>query len=542
MTEFKYLREAYPQIHILDHRLTPEVRAMLCAMASRMPAGGIVARYTEVVEAVAGGLKEQGLEEGWLYYLDPDLNETKEDGDGHKLCFRTGDGFGDIQSGPMKPEKLLGMAEDRLCEYPIPERVQGFFDQFVANYGHASIMELTGSPSIYIEGVSWYAAYLSFDSPLCSGQEFSTRAVRHKDWPMARECLTHDVENPNADQSRKEGIIPLQISTFNLHPIPEFRSLHDQWFDVFEAEVEAWKNHLSDPKVREELGIADKEPFRPALDRARWAIPGTIATGFAHTGHLRERSRTIKDALAVVGKSEGQTLLLWRDIRRAYDEALPGMGGMGLREALYQEGTFRIPGHLQPKIIPQGPEVRVGLHVTATPFDPDRVKPFKRPAGEKVYVDPYFNAAAQVTVAFQCSLAVSRDWHRHRTAYPWRLNIVEDEMGIMLHPAYNEALSQEGNASTDALLEQSTEIFHRYYDKGDIYRAMLALPLGTLVEMETTMGLRDAIYMLELRSQVHGANFEYKAQATEALRKLTRQLMEYPHLFQYLGLEAVSLA
>jgi len=282
---------------------------------------------------------------------------------------------------------------------------------------------------------------------------------------------------------------------------------------------------------------ADKEPFRPALDRARWAIPGTIATGFAHTGNLRERARTFKDAIAVAGKSGGQTVQLWKNIRQAYDESLPGMGGMGLREALYEEKTFRIPGHLKPKITTKKPEVRVGLHVVGTPYDLEKVKPFSRPMGEKMYVDPYFNAFAQVTIAFQCSLAVSRDWHRHRTAYPWRLNVVEDEMGVMIHPAYDEALSQEGNSSTDALLEESTKVFHHYFDEGDTYRAMLALPFGTLVEMEATMGLRDALYMLELRAFTKGANFEYKAQATEALKKLTRQLMEYPHLFKYLGLE-----
>jgi len=533
MTEYLFLKEVYPQIYVLDHRLTPEVRAMLCAMASRMPAGGIVARYEEVVGAVAEGIKEEGLERGWLYYLDRNNEPTSEDGEGHRLIIKSVGYHGDEVSGPLKPEKLFEMAETRLTQYPIPDRVQGFFDQFVANYGHASIMELTGSPSVYIEGVSWYAAYLSFDSPLCSGQEFSTRAVRHKDWPMARECLTsHTVTTLESNTEAGKTI---------LVPIPEFKSLHDQWFDVFEAEVEAWKNHLSDPRVREELGIADKEPFRPALDRARWAIPGTIATGFAHTGHLRERARTFKDAIAVAGKSEGQVLHLWRDIRRAYDEALPGMGGMGLREALYQEGTFRIPGHLTPKIVMQGAETRVGLHVVGTPYDLEKVKPYKRGLNQKVYVDPYFNAFAQVTVTFQCSLAVSRDWHRHRTAYPWSLNIVEDDTGLRMHPAY-EPLSQLGMTDHEPLLEESTKVFHSYYDKGDIYRAMLALPLGTLVEMETTMGLRDALYMLELRAYTHGANFEYKAQASEALEKLTRQLMEYPHLFECLGLESVETA
>jgi hypothetical protein len=55
-------------------------------------------------------------------------------------------------------------------------------------------------------------------------------------------------------------------------------------------------------------------------------------------------------------------------------------------------------------------------------------------------------------------------------------------------------------------------------------KAMLCIPFGALVSMRTTMGLRDAVYMLELRHYAEGANPEYKAQAGEALRQLKVQL------------------
>jgi len=43
MMSFKYLHEPTHGTLILDHRLTPEVRAMLAAMVSRSPVAGLKA-------------------------------------------------------------------------------------------------------------------------------------------------------------------------------------------------------------------------------------------------------------------------------------------------------------------------------------------------------------------------------------------------------------------------------------------------------------------------------------------------------------------
>lgn len=113
----KYIHEDAPGVYHLDHKLTPEIKGMLCAMASRMPAGGIRARYREIVEAVAEGLREEddGLAETMgLMAGDEEAHE--------RYWFRA--------------------AEDRLCEYPIPKRAKVFFDKFVLRYGHSSILEL----------------------------------------------------------------------------------------------------------------------------------------------------------------------------------------------------------------------------------------------------------------------------------------------------------------------------------------------------------------------------------------------------------------
>ena len=488
---WKYLHEDAEGVYHLDHKLAPEVSAMFAAMSSRMPAGGIAARYKQIVEAVYQSMVEEA---------------------GIKV-----DSV--ILGGPTREQ-----AEERLCVYPIHPRVQEFFDKFVLKYGHSSIMELTGQPAVYTEGLSWYDAYLLFDSPLCSGQEFSTRAVRHKDWPMARSARPDPGEVFRL--STEEG------ATWILE------DLHKAWFEIFEAEVAWWKEFFSDANNRAAYGIADKEPFRPALDRARWAIPGTIATGCCHTGHLRERARILRDGLLIAQRSDAEEAVsLWKDIRKGYASALPGLAGMGLREAVY-DGDSKIPGHLLVLDEEPGPEVEVKLMQSRNFLGPMH---YERNPGEKSYLDPVFNQLARVDIVFRCSLAVSRDWHRHRTMYPWQLDLVRDFGKIValpegthqtlptpllrIHPRY-EAKSDVAREKLPALLKKSTEAYDDFTKQGNQMQAMLCLPLGTEVSMRGQGGLRDVIYMLELRGHAHGANFEYKAQALEAIDQLKKQLGE----------------
>lgn len=396
--------------------------------------------------------------------------------------------------------------------------------------------------AVYTEGISWYTAYLLFDSPLCSGQEFSTRAVRHKDWPMARECFvpTSDVKHTGADGIAQES---WSWNGQNWKPHPTLAKLHDDWFEVFEAEVEWWKNHFSNADNRAAYGIKDKEPFRPALDRARWAIPGTIATGCAHTGHLRERARVLRDGLLLAQKSNDPAAIkVWQNIRQGYQNALPGLAGMGLREAVYGSGT-KLPGHLIMKNTSQGADVSVQVTETPGRFNMDWVQPFQREQGERTYVDPIWNSYAQVEVIFECSLAVCRDWHRHRTMYPWVLRLVRDdhtpdnaEWGSIMLDTHYEPKSELAKAKTPDLFARSTAAYDAFMDEGNQMKAMLCLPLGTRVEMRGTGGLRDAIYTLELRYGAVGANFEYRDQAGRALTQLVSALGD--DLTERLGLTA----
>jgi hypothetical protein len=245
-----------------------------------------------------------------------------------------------------------------------------FFNRFVGDYGHGSILEATGSPVVYSDGLSWYSSYLLFDGPLVIGQENSTRAVTKSDWPMCREAhVSYDTvkaeRDAHYDQRRDTALTMTEVadSQFfqHLEKIvgvihPGLQELHEGWMQVFVAEKEAWEERLKDPVIRQAHGIKDKEAFRPSLDRARWALPGTISTGVAFASHIRERSRALRDAKSVAGGAK-EAWDVFDEIEQAYRAAVPGIGALGLKEAVYGSGG-RVPTHLLHGIVDDAGEGR----------------------------------------------------------------------------------------------------------------------------------------------------------------------------------------
>lgn len=458
---------------------------MFTAMVSRSPVGGLKQRYQEVVDAVASTLCSY-WDQFHQFMAKPgkDTDLFHEDVDDPFLNVYRRDIPNAIQTWREKAENLL-------TQYPLHPKVQWFFDTFVGQYGHSSPMELTGSPTIGVEGVSWFTAWLLFDSPLVAGQEFSTRAVRRVDWPMAQEASGN----------------------------PVLHKLHEEWLTVYEAEVAWWTNHLSDASNRAALGIADKEPFRPALDRARWALPGTFATGAAFASHLRERARVIRDAAAL---NKSAPTPVWADIEKAYRFAVPGLAGYGLREAVV--GVERdLPGHLENILFPV-PHVNhasgVELDIRTMDWGDDEppVSPYKR-KNKRSYADPWFNRSVRVRLNIECSIAAARDWHRHRTLYPWHMGVVCENNTLQLDRRYGPKSDIAVERTAD-LLARAYTAYADFKSQGDVERAALALPMGTRVVMSGAGGLRDVLYALELRAHAHGANFEYKEQAEAALYML----------------------
>ena len=546
---FKYLHKTSAGIFYLDHRLTPEVRAMFASMASRLPSGGIEARYSQITDEVAA--------EFWPgskplpYMRDYKWAEAKTEEDDLNIVAQA--------------QYIRGKSEARLCEYPLHPRVQHFFDEFVGKYGHSSIQEQTGEPAVYLEDCSWFTNWLLFDSPLVAGQEFSTRAVRRADWPMARECIG------GADPDRFD----LGMGS-DRRPHPGLEYLHHEWMRVFEAEVAWWVGEFKsscssceylppcvldtfrcnplttsikwdgevsidggvtgDPSIFEPLwdGLvdtphcvfhrcaacggtgrkyptADKEPFRPALDRARWALPGTISTGACYTSNVRERSRTIRDASLVGGDQS-----VWGDLTEAYKQALPGISVHAFKPV---PPSHQVPWHLQAIFQPVerlNTPGGVGIRIFNNKGSCRNSAPYTRPR-KRVYADPWTNRDTRVEVVINCSIATARDWHRHRTLYPWHMALVKDNDGKIVLSSDYEMKSDYARSKCDSLISRSSSLHSDFMKSGDVQRAALCLPFGTMVQLSGSGGYRDVLYTMELRAYAHGANFEYKRQAEACL-------------------------
>jgi len=464
MLPFTYLKKINDIGFVLDHRIVPEVRAMLCAMTSRLPVGGIAARYGELVAAVCGVSIEE--------------------------LVKVGGPAGAAASG-WTSGWALRAAEDKLTRYPLHAKVQGFLDEHVGRYGHSSVIELTGGPTVFFEGISWWTAWLLFDSPLVIGQEASTRAM---DFSKRGVCVEAGDD-------------------------PKLAELHDRWMAVFRAEVEVWK---ADPEVSK-----DPQPFRPAFDRARWALPGTISTAASFATHIRDRARVIRDGEALARQSKDPEFIrVWQQIRETYAAAVPGIAGYGLREAVVEEGGVnKIPAHLGLVTWRQRPDEDppvLGVGVNGFAVDPWILQPYAR--ARKGYADPWFNQY-RVSTSIPCSLAVARDWHRHRTFYPWVMEIQQtrEEM-IRIHDFY-QPRSALGLKELGGLLIDASTYFNHHAETNP-QRARLALPLGTAVIMQGCGGLRDAVYMGELRRDTRGANPEYQPQAAAIMEYITEQCVE----------------
>lgn len=476
---FQYLHQG-PNEHNwwLDHRLTPDCRAMLVAMTSRNPVGGLRARYCQLLVRVA--LHEHRV-------TDPSAKRVRELTDAFMI------------NVPHAVDFVRSVsAEDILCRYPLHPVVQQFFEKWVGQYGHSSVVELSGNPAFYVDGISWFTAWNLFDSRLVCGQENSTRAVSRRDWPLCREAKGN----------------------------PDILENDRRWSEMFVAELDAWKDRFKDPEERRRYGVADKEPFRPALDHARWALSGAKSTGVAFASHLRERARALRqlDALARASRCK-VTAQIAEEARQTVVAAVPGLGS----QVLSSVSGAELPAHMAawfgelPYVLPDK-DAKARLWLELYEFPSTGFGELEGRTAPRTYLDPSYNHLASADLAIRCSLAVARDWHRHRPELPWWMILVmEAGRRFRIHPAY-EPLTALAERELDALIEFSSDLFRFLQEEGHLTEAMLVLPFGTEVELSARAGLTDLVYMLELRAFTHGANFEYREQANDLLEQLIEQL------------------
>lgn len=359
-----------------------------------------------------------------------------------------------------------------------PKKVQNFLQKYLGEYNHASIGSMAKAMWIYLYGFGWPEAWLLEDFPLFDGQEVSTRAVDSAEIPGRQGPGTPCLMAPE-----------------------EFDSLHQAWMKLFNE-------------------AKDEDPSGYAFDEVRGLLPGTTPSGVVLTQDVRAVARHFDRIHALGG---------------VYEE-LADRGYSGL-ERLAPETTRAvahkdraIPAHWRLDTnyqnIPEQMQAQEGMWVEAwgNP-DPTRWKMVAEglePRKEaRSYLDPGWKRAPRFRVRLTCSVAVARDWHRHRPPMPWQLSVVVDEGGDpVLAPWYGCHQTVPGQ-----LWQKTCEAFGSWMEQASHnpdagWRALHALPFGSLVQLHSVCTLPELVYMLELRATAPGANPEYRNQARAGIEQL----------------------
>ncbi len=377
-----------------------------------------------------------------------------------------------------------------------PAPIAEFIDKNLGEYGHSSIAELAGGCWVHVRGFGWPSAWLVEDFPLFVGQEVSTRAV---------------------DPTQLPGICD--------YCPEEFTDLHDRWTEVFRAE-----------RDRE----AGKRGYK--FDHVRWGLPGSIRAGVTMQTQARNAIMHLRDI-------QGLLPALAEDYLKGYAACAPTV------TKHYAKGPKTPPSMWTKGALAPGIEIDGELDLASSISVLDEFECIHpnmalcadwpdRP-GPRHYADPIWERFPRISVEIDCSVAVARDWHRHRPVMPWTIEPVITDGALTPAPWYPGMADWLETDEGKALWADTSKTFLDWHEqhKGTTHwwLGLHALPFGALVKIKAVGTLPKILYMLELRATTRGANFEYKAQAISGLRQFAHILG--PELDKRLKVsDAVALA
>lgn len=371
-----------------------------------------------------------------------------------------------------------------------PERIQKFLRDNLAGYGHASIGSMAQGVFLYLAGFGWPAAWLLLDTPLFDGQEVSTRAVAAGRIPGA------------------EG--PESVCRF---APPGLQELHAAWMTHYTAMA----------------AMAQGGGWK--FDDARLFLPGTTPTGVVWTQDARAIARHL-DHLRSLGGVGAQAAEL---AYAALGAAAPlTTASIGHRPRAAQRSWIVRPVSAR---VSERPEDGVSVMLADGPVSPAIWEGLVRMAGgrenTRSHLDRLWTQAPRIRLRLRTTVAVARDWHRHRPVMPWTMRVVTDASNQITFAPWALA----GERASEALVRATTTAWERSGGRTattatgapapGAWDALHALPFGAVVELECVGTLPDVLYALELRATVQGANAEYRAQAESGLHQLARLLPEH---------------
>lgn len=347
----------------------------------------------------------------------------------------------------------------------------------VKKYNHSSIAEMA-FPTIFSKNFGWISAFFLTHDPLFIGQETSTRAIVDLD------SYCYEINN---DDNKKQ--------------------LHLKFSEIFKK--------LSQLKLH-------KGGYK--FDFIRIFLPGSFRTGVCVSMNARSLVRHLKRLYSI------------KYMKNIVDE--------------YKKGFENCCPILSKCFVINSNKPSMGINfqkrITYTKFndifDIKIIGKFNKLIFKKVnellgykkrekktYISSDFKYFGIFTIKFNCTIAAMRDFHRHRTLYPFKFELLSKNKKTfypIFAPFYkNFLIDIYGEKIIFNLFNRVKKIFNNLdYSKlenssFDIYDLYM-FPLGTMVRVSMTGTLENIIYMLELRSLAHGANFEYQIIAQKIIDKL----------------------
>jgi thymidylate synthase ThyX len=342
--------------------------------------------------------------------------------------------------------------------------IANFLLKNLCNYGHASIAEMS-FPTIFIKNIGWVSSWILEDDPLFIGQEVSTRAVYKN----------------------------------ILFPCIEFNNAFYQDFMFFKNIFDELKNNN-----------INKKGYK--FDNIRWALPGGFSSGVV----LNMNSRILNRVICRIKSLKWFNKNIYKNISLGFNECCKYVSkSLKKKSKKYSKlwDKLDIINNIDPITLNTKP-----IEFDFSLFNLNKCLNFltKKIFQKKEYLDKFFNYFGVIKIKIYCSLAAARDWHRHRSLMPWKLNLItKTNNQFFISPMYNIDFF---NNKLSIFFKQN-KILKKTIDYYDLYR----LPMGTACLLEGIGYLPDIIYSLKLRSESDGANFEYKKQASYGLDVLYKK-------------------
>lgn len=339
-----------------------------------------------------------------------------------------------------------------------------FMSKWYVEYGHGSIGD-GGTITIFIENVSILAAKAFEDSPLYAGQETSTRYIDMEQQPL---------------------VDPLNVAGFRSGEIQE------RWMDFYRNSQEETTEYLKTVYPREE-GQDDKD-YNKAIkarvfDVLRAFLPAGVCTQFSwHTSlrHAAERLAVLRHHPLL------EVRQIAEEIHTKLKEGYPSSFSHKTYEATeaYHAEMNNDYGYYFNKDCP--------AYAFRTNIDPKSLQPFEQLLRErppKTNLPYILEKLGDCTCDFLLDFGSWRDAQRHRRGI-CRAVLLTTKLGF--HEWYLNELSPETRKKAEDLIKEQIDQISMLDAKEPVLQYYI--PLGFLVSCQTTYGLSQMAYVIDLRT------------------------------------------